>query len=88
MRQCRMSALGQKRTNLRRPKSIFVRYCPKAEKMLRCVRLLKGEKLLGYGNSAHGSRSLCRTYTVQGHKVPDNGARWCNRIMRQSQSMR
>jgi hypothetical protein len=29
-----------------RPKPAFVRYCPKADKMLRCVRLLKGEKLL------------------------------------------
>src|SRR5450830_1253269 len=41
-----MSQMGQKRTNLRRPKSTVVRYCPKADKMLRCVRLLKGEKLL------------------------------------------
>jgi len=41
-----MSALGHTWTNLRRPKSTFVRYCPKADNMLRCVRLLKGETLL------------------------------------------
>jgi hypothetical protein len=28
--------MGQKRTNHRRPKSSFVRYCPKAIKLLQC----------------------------------------------------
>jgi hypothetical protein len=32
------------------PKPEFVRYCPKADKMLRCVRLLKREGLLASRN--------------------------------------
>src|SRR5450759_935026 len=60
-----MSLLGHKRTNHRRPKSTFVRYCPKADKMLRCVRLLKGEKLLSSRNSASGTRSRSHLCTLQ-----------------------
>jgi hypothetical protein len=52
-----LSLMGHKWTNLRRPKPTFVRYCPKADKMLRCVRLLKGENLLPSRNSAFGIRS-------------------------------
>jgi hypothetical protein len=61
-----MSLMGQKRTNHPWPKSSNVRYCPIADKILRCVRLLKGETLLRYGNSAASAaiRTFLKSHIV------------------------